>query len=237
MKHLTILSLSVFRLSCIFIKSIQLLLKFKIIYGLSYFNAYLKRLSLAQSGHYRTLLRLKLIQVNFIVTIIRLFVYKYFQEKVSPKVNVLFFNIFAIEHYPANVNLALVPFLLNSIYFQHLMYFKNDDISSVVAQMILNEQNDSIFLKKYYHFKTNSVLEKTIALLFSCLSDEDDSTSPKTPRVAVIQLFHFFIITLKNCFQLLFIFMSNLFLFYLFDLIFFIYFRFSYSKDNVPTSS
>ena len=194
-------------------KMVQILLKLKLIYNRSYFEAYLQRLSLVQSGDRRTLLWLRLIQRNFGVCIVRLFVYRHLQEKVSPEVNGLLYNVFAIEGLPANVNLAIVSFLLNGIHFQRLLYVENDGITSTVARIVFQQQDDGRLLTHNYSSKKkgNTVFGKIILKLLQkvgAVQRSDKAAVFTNPRLQNIQLFNALIIALKNIFQTLFLFMS-----------------------------
>lgn len=203
-----VLLVALYRCGRICRKAPQILLKLKIIYDLSYFDAYFRRLSLAQAGDRRTLLHLKLIQLNYIITIVRHLIFRFYQKALSSKINGLFLNIVAIEHFPTDVNLALVSFLLNGMHFQHVLYFENDGITSVIAQMLLQEQNDSLFLRKHFYVQTSSLLGRTITLF--CSSFFDSNINSKKHRVPIIRLFTVLIIALKNKFQFLFFFLSKI---------------------------
>lgn len=186
-------------------KIVNILLKLKIIYNLDYFESYLRRLSLAQEGDRWTVFCLKLHQANFAVCIIRLLVYRQYQDKVSSEVNALFYNVFAIENLPANVNLAIVFFLLNGMYFQKLLYFSNNGITSNVTRIIFQKPDNTVVELK--QSKTKNKLLKLIKTDNKVFDYNDNKF--KLLFNQDIKFFKIFIVAMKNAFQMLFIFMSK----------------------------
>src|SRR5699024_9008950 len=124
---------------------LKILFKLHFLQDISYYKRYFDRAEAIKCKNLKSILKIYLVQTLLLVESLYFLTFFLFQPKMSHFTLLICSNFFFMEGVSSFHNIWATSSLCMAFYLNHLMYFRNDGISSCVLKQLLLDQNQGNF--------------------------------------------------------------------------------------------